>query len=389
MLNQPDHVLSTLEAHDQVLHLAINFLEPDFRHDNFHSQVVVKNLARALPRLIPALQAEVEWAVDEAFGTQPGGEWREVNLWGALLKIIPVVTGRILVGEGINRHSEYLESMVNFTMCVVRNIFLLAFMPRLVRPVLGWLLTWDSWLNWRRAARLIMPRIRARRAALERGDDDMPDDYVTWALRQAREQGAWKEYNDAERLSKRLLPLTFAAIHTTVLTAQSSLIDIFSSSSSPEKHGDIVDALRGEAVREYAACGGKWDKPALARLVKLDSAIRESQRVSPFGVTLVERLVVSKEGLTNEREGWHAPKGTMLVMNWRAVQRDGTRGGAGYDGLRFARVREEGADAAEKDQENGEKSAVGVVDTKLMNARLGMVTMNEEHFPFGHGRHTW
>lgn len=67
-----------------------------------------------------------------------------------------------------------------------------------------------------------------------------------------------------------IMPIEFAAIHTTALTSTMLLFDLFS--SNPED--GFVEGIREEAERLYKECNGEWTKPILAKMLRADSAIR-------------------------------------------------------------------------------------------------------------------
>lgn len=381
MLNQPDHILSHLASHESILRPALNFLDPRFATDEFHSKVIHRNLARSLTKLIPFLQEEVAYAIDKAFGTDVN-EWKYVNLWDAWITIVPLVTSRILVGSSLNRDDEYLSAMVKHADCVVRNNIILDLVPKILHPIVNKLLIINVYKYWKIASRKTIPIIKERQQALARKDSGdtafanyvLPDDFISWIIKLAKEEGNEVEY-DPICISKRLLPINFAAIHTTVLTGHSAFVDLFS--SDPAK-GEVTD-IREEIAHVFAKEKGKWTKAGLARLVRTDSSIKESQRRSPFGVTLVKRMVVAKEGITNEAEGWHAPHGSCLVLNYNALHHDEEiyKSPDEYDAFRFSRQRE----TMTQDKKDP--------DMALKLAKMGMVTTTESHVAFGHGRHAW
>jgi cytochrome P450 len=163
------------------------------------------------------------------------------------------------------------------------------------------------------------------------------------------------------------------------MTALNLFLDILSSDA---EYGTL--ALLTEEVRQvYAEEGGRWTKAALGRLYRLDSAIRESMRVSVFAQTLVQKKVVAREGVTNPVTGWHFEYGTVLSCPLWGTQHDrelfGEKANA-YDPLRFSRGWEEfeARDASEKS-----------ADERLKLQKTGLVTTSDSHFPFGHGRHAW
>lgn len=179
----------------------------------------------------------------------------------------------------------------------------------------------------------------------------------------------------ASRIAMRICPLNFASIHTTAITAHSALINILAAGPS------VLEALREEATRIYREDGGQWTKNGLARMYKLDSAIRESQRYSTMGMSLISRKVIAKEGITSP-DGIHYPRGCLVSFPWLPVARDEHLydEGSAYDAFRFSRDREQFETMSE-----AEKTSVDVLKLR----QSGMITTSHSNQAFGHGRHAW
>ncbi|KAM5341603.1 hypothetical protein ACJ41O_014634 [Fusarium nematophilum] len=383
MMDQPDHVLSASEAHDRILYYEYNFLGADLAAEPFANRVVHKYLARHLPLLIPAVEEEVNASV-EAAGSIDAEGYVKVNLWDLWLAIIPRVTNRLLVGEPTCRDPVFLQSMVRFTDDVVRNSFLLHAFPHILHPILGRLITIPNYLHWRAASRRVMPIIEQRLKDMKRkeaGDPELkdwnpPEDFLTWDIRLAMAEGKPFEL-DPVVISKRLLPINFAAIHTTVLTGHSWMLDILSSLPS----AGIIDTLRDDILAHKPA-EGHWTKHALSSLLRIDSSIRESQRLSNFAANLVERQVVAREGLHNPEFGWTLPRGAFVTVNLQGTHHDEDifDDAMSYEPWRYSKIRENWEAKTEDDKKANEsegKKARG----------LGMVTTSDSHLAFGHGRH--
>ena len=176
------------------------------------------------------------------------------------------------------------------------------------------------------------------------------------------------------RIAQRIMPLNFAAIHTTSITATETVSNIL---RAPP---DVIESLREEASRVLQEEGG-WTKKAMTRMHRMDSAIRESQRVSAIALTFIGRKVVAKEGLTTP-EGIHLKYGTIVSCPWMPIAMDDELHGdaATFDAFRYSRAREEYDSMSSQEKEN--------VDA-LKLKQTGLVTTSNQHLPFGHGRHAW
>lgn len=385
MIDQPDHVLSTYDAHNAALFSRYNFLGRRLAHDPFPNRVMHKHLARHLAAFIPNIDDEVQYVVNTMFGNDTEN-WKPFTLWKLWMEIVPHVINRLLVGPDLCRNKQFVSNMTNFSNDVVHNMLILQVLPKILHPVVGRLLGMINYMHWRSADAEVQPLIQERLNAMIKnanGDPEFedyvpPEDFVTWTIRQALAEKKTFEL-DPVVLSKRLLPIEFAAIHTTVLTGQLWMQDLLS--SDPET--GILDILRAE-IDANKPESGPWTKAAISNLVRLDSSIREYQRLSNFSATMVERKVVSENGIYNPDLDLTLPKGSFVVLNLEGTHHceDLYENPQSYDPLRYSRMRE--AWDAKPDEEKKNEPEEG---TRMRG--LGMVTTSAQHLAFGHGRHAW
>lgn len=401
-LDQPDNVTSTSEAHFDILHGQYSFADPVLLGDPYHEHVVHKNLARNMNGLMPLLSEGIPRDVDFVFGrtttTTKPGEWKSVNLMDSLMEFVPRASNRIIVGEPVCENLEYLGAVSAFMSDVVRGMLIFGLCPQALHPVLGAISGLAPRYHYWVSSKHSLPVIKQRLLDIEKkesGDPNYktwkePNDYISWHIKTARAEGRTDELQPS-LIAKRIMPLNFAAIHTTSMTSHSAILDILSSDPS------VLQALREEASRVYEQEGHQWTKQGLQRMYRLDSALRESQRFSAFAQTFLSRKVIVKEGITKP-DGVHCEYGTVLSAPWvelskdkdlhGGIDSDGTTddgamglGGADvYDAFRYSRAREayEALPAEERDKEGG-----------LTVLQSGQVTTSDKHLPFGHGRHAW
>ncbi|KAH8760504.1 cytochrome P450 [Diaporthe sp. PMI_573] len=385
MLDQPDHIISTAAAHYDILNGDYSFVDKRILEEPYQEHVVHRSLARHLAALIPGLDRQIRNCVDDIYGTDDK-EWRTVNIWDSLMILIPKVTNLMFVGQELCDNKEYLDNMLNFTEDVTRDLMTFPMIPTIIKPILCPLAGLASKYHYRKTAKHSVPMIKQRlrdMAAKESGDPaykdwKAPNDYITWTISVATAEGRTEEL-DPVRISQRLLPLNFAAIHTTAITTLHSFLDFL----GYDKEQNIIETLREEITRVLAEeePRGEWNKAKLSRLHRTDSAIRESMRVNAMAQTMVIRKVVAPGGVTNEDTGQHFARGTIMSCPIWCTQHDEGIFGAGagrYDAFRYSRLREE-YDA----RSAGEKNP----DAGLRVAKMGMVTTSVEHYGFGHGRH--
>ncbi|KAF1836048.1 cytochrome P450 [Decorospora gaudefroyi] len=380
MFDQPDNVLSTSEAHYEFLVGDYSFVEPIILQDPYHEHVIHKHLVRNLNAVIPELEEEVPYAVADVYGTDTEN-WKKVDVLQSFMEMIPTLTNRMLLGKSVCRNRDFLNAVLAFTMDCVRNQGVMFIVPTTLHPVVGRLLSLASKYHYWVSSRFTLPLIKQRIADIERKDAGNPEykswkepnDFITWSYRTAKAEGRTAEMQP-DRIAKRLMPINFASIHTTSLTAYETLINILLAGPG------VIEPLREEAHRILQEEGG-WTKSGLSRMHRTDSAIRESQRAAPISLTFAHRKVVAKEGITTP-EGIHVKYGTLLSCPWThlAGDHDLTERPEEFDAFRYSRPKEE-YEAMSAEQKEG-------VDM-LKLKQSGLVTTSPTHLPFGHGRHAW
>jgi cytochrome P450 len=380
MFDQPDSVLSTSEAHYDVLQGEYTFVEPIILKQPYHEHIIHRNLFRNLNAIIPDMEEEIPLAIAATYGTDTE-KYTTVDVLNSFMKMIPSLTNRMLVGPKLCREQKYLDAVLSFTIDVIRTQSLMFMIPKAIHPVVGRLLGLAAKYHFWAASKFTLPVIKERIDQLQKKDaGDLeykhwkePADFITWSYRTAQAEGRLDETQPV-RIAERLMPLNFAAIHTTSLTAYETMLNILCADSS------VIASLREEAHRVHQEEGG-WTKQGLSRMHRMDSAIRESQRICPIALTFIQRKVVAKEGVTTP-EGVHLKYGTFLSCPWSPVALDDdiTDKATIFDAFRYSRAREEYDAMAPEQKEK--------VDTLKMK-QSGLVTTAHHHLPFGHGRHAW
>jgi cytochrome P450 len=348
----------------------------------YHEHVVHKNLARRLHSIIPGTWEELQLRFDQTWGFDTA-EWKEICVFDNMMRTIAQASNRMFVGVPLCRNEDYLANMGSFAQDVMGVVVAMQFVPSFLAPVFGPLCAIPNTIHYKRVAKYTVPLIKQRLADIAKKDSDPdykweePDDYITWHIRLARSEGKTREL-EPEMMSRFLMPLSFAAIHTTTFTITNTFFDLLG--SDPARN--FMAGLREEAERVFKDEKGIWTKAGLNRLVRADSAIRESMRVSNFLTRGVMRKVVTKEGLKNEDEGWTAPYGAYISVDVDSVHHDPNiyPNPYDYDAFRFSRPREEYEAKHPNDKDSAES-------LRLKNT--GMISTGDTFLPFGHGRHAW
>jgi cytochrome P450 len=284
-----------------------------------------------------------------------------------------------LTGKG--RNEEYLKNAGAFSNDIAISAALIRLIPNILKPLLAWIILLPNRWHLYKASKFLLPLIQQRMKELQesqtadRTKEDL-NDFTTWSLEEAAKNSDPQE-RTPDKIVKRLMTVNFASIHTTTFTATNMLFDLISSYNATEN----IQELREEIQEVLSQHNGKWDKDAISKLIKVDSAIRESLRISTFMSHGMDRMVVSPGGVKMQ-DGLHLPQGTRVGTCTYSIHRDGDiyDDPENYDPFRFSRIRE------------NPKTHVNIESqkdlTKVLEAKnLSMVTTSDTFLAFGHGRH--
>ena len=251
----------------------------------------------------------------------------------ALLRVVALVSGRVFVGPELNRNEDFLECSITFTL----NIFQSAEKVR------------EHWPIFRRIATYFIPEIKKCNESLAKMKSLMKPilkerhrlaadaqteniaDMVSWNIANASANMAY----DLDFQAYAQLLVSMAAIHTTSLTSTNAWLDLAA-------HPEYLDRLRREVVDVLASePAGALTKTGMSKLRKLDSFLKESQRMHPLGAHSFDRKVTARS-LTLPN-GLRLPRGTYIAAPNLApsscddlpVWQDPER----FDGFRFEKMR--------------------------------------------------
>ena len=192
-----------------------------------------------------------------------------------ILQIVGRTSARIFVGHPLCREPLWLETSIDFARCVFLGSSYLKVVPALIRPIAG--LTSPHMHRIRRhhknARTLLIPEILRRRQTAAQspdGERKRRNDMLQWL-----EDASDGDDSRPERIVDRQLGMSFAAIHTTTNHVTNVLYDL---AARWEEYGP---ELRAEVEESLAESGGVWKKTTLTKLSKMDSFMRESQRLNP------------------------------------------------------------------------------------------------------------
>lgn len=142
--------------------------------------------------------------------------------------------------------------------------------PLWMRPAVAMFLpsSWRLHAHLRQAKMALLPIIARRRAAQSQPNYVKPDDFLQWMM----DTGVGEEQRP-EKLAHLQLILILASVDTTTRAGAHAIYDMCA------RH-EYFEPLREEIETVLREDQG-WGKPTLTRMRKMDSFLRESQRLSP------------------------------------------------------------------------------------------------------------
>ena len=325
--------------------------------DPSHTPVFLKSVSVDLTRHIAKIMGDLDEELTYAFEKllPACDDWTEVYPGKLLPEVVALASGRIFVGLPLCRDPEFVKSTITFTVDVFLAGEELNKYPKVLRPLIA------PWLKLVKICkqqhltmeRLLKPHLEERSTMMKRGEE-LPSDMMTWVIKNSDD----KDKFDLEHQASCQLNVSLAAIHTTTMTASHAWLDM---TARPE----YLEPLREEWSEVLATePTGVISKTSMPKLKKLDSFLKESQRLSPLGATAFERKVTGPFILP---DGTKLEKGFYLAVAAEAVGLDESLWDRPdqFDGFRFEKLR----------QVAGNES------------RYQFATTGVESMHFGHGKH--
>ncbi|KAH7348304.1 cytochrome P450 [Rhexocercosporidium sp. MPI-PUGE-AT-0058] len=266
-------------------------------------------LTPKLDSLMPAIHEELNYAVCREF--PDCSDWTNITIGHILGRVVGRITGRLFFGPSLARDEDWLQTIIDYPENVFAAARKLRQLPSYLRP-----LALPFLKNIRRALyihykarKTLVPIMEARRASQLDGSEKPPEDFLQWVM-----EGSAREDNPTSfgRQAEQHMVIMLAAIHTSTIAGTHMMFDL---ATMPH----LIEPLRQEINEIWNSCGGALSKPSLRKMVKLDSFMKESQRINPPTYSTFDRIMTSPKTLSN---GLHLPKGTIITIPSSQVSMD-------------------------------------------------------------------
>ncbi|KAL9712299.1 hypothetical protein Ac2012v2_003533 [Leucoagaricus gongylophorus] len=348
----PDEVLSFREAGRERIQNQYT-LGQKHNDDRYH----ITTIRSLLTRNIVSRFDDIHDEIIESFKCYiaPSEEWQSVSAYETLMHVICRTSNRYFVGLPLCRDPGYCSLNETFTLDVVLSSAIIKCFPDILRPLVGRYLTTVP-KSVKRGIHYLGPTLEKRLSQEKLHGKDwagQPNDLISWLLQNATQD----HHRTIPDLVLRILTVNFVSIHTSTMTFTHSLFDL-------AIHPEYVKDMREEAENVIQKHG--WTKAAMQKMCKIDSFLKESQRLNSIGSMLMTRKALKD---WTSFDGTFIPAGTFIGVASDAMNKneDAFPDASTFKGFRFAEMR------------NG--------NGQLDSINHQMVSLSMDHVVFGHGRH--
>ncbi|KAI1996360.1 hypothetical protein LOZ54_000233 [Ophidiomyces ophidiicola] len=260
--------------------------------DKFVFDVVRLQVTRNMKLLTPRIATEIEMGFEQWWGLETA--WKEVKLWDTCWMIVTGAVNSALCGAPLCRNAKFLKGCQDHSVVIMAGAMIINACPRLLQPIAGGLV----WLALEKTAKL---------KADPSFDWTPPKDALQWVIEECYDNGNLKQLT-LNNIGFRLLLLNDVSIPSTSFSVQSLILDLFATDPSL----GFVETLRKESETVYEEAGREWTYEAVKKLKLVESAIRESMRISPLGSVALPRTVVHRDGISLSKS--KLPHGAVVAV---------------------------------------------------------------------------
>ncbi|KAH8828909.1 cytochrome P450 [Flagelloscypha sp. PMI_526] len=304
-----DDVLSFGHSMEDLTQMKFTFgkeLQWDLHNTDFTKLVTSTSLTRSIPDKFGEIRDEIIEAIEENIPASEA-DWVPVTALPAMVNIVSRAANRMLLGSSFSKNPEFLNLTTEFTLNVVKGFSTLHIFPEICRPIIAKkICRTESY--YKRALKFLEPTLRYRLSQeMKFGSewDGKPNDSISWFLAVMPE-----EKRTIRELTFRMLGISFANLHTTSQTLSHTLFDLAANPQYAQPLREEIEVV----IEKYG-----WSYASMQRMKRLDSFIKESQRLWGISPITSSRRVLKPFTFSN---GQIIPPGFEVVVPAKAIHLD-------------------------------------------------------------------
>ncbi|KAI0502860.1 ent-kaurene oxidase [Xylaria bambusicola] len=385
----PETILDVDDTQDQTLQIKWTVWDKVVSKERLHVHVVRNQLNRNLTNITEAIADEIDFGFNRMWGTDP--DWRGVKIWDTCLRIVAGAANGAFCGQPLCRDPVFLDSLRDHAMSVFSGALLISCTPWPLKSLSGGIAAAMCKYQLKRALKICLPFVKDRlqKTAQSKADSAYdwtpPNDGLQWIIEECYSSQNPAAQLDPKRVCHRIVPINDVSLHTSSFTLQNLILDLMSTDPSL----GYVETLRKECAAALRKANGVWTRDAVSSLKLVDSAIRESMRISTVGTIMLPRKVVHPNGVMLENCQDPIPPGVDIGIPIQPIHLDEAiyPDAKSYHPFRFAQPDEVRRiqESFTPDIESAESQTTRHLSQEGKQTQAA--TLDNTFFGFGVGRH--
>ncbi|KAI0809679.1 ent-kaurene oxidase [Xylaria sp. FL0064] len=382
----PEDILDVDETQDQTLQIKWTVWDDVVAKERLHVYVVRNQLNRNLKNITEAIADEINFGFSRMWGMDP--DWKDVKIWDTCLRIVAGAANGAFCGQPLCRNPAFLDCLRDHAMSVFSGALLVSCTPWPFKSLSGIVAAAMCRYQLKKAVKLCLPFVKERlvKTAKVKANSNYdwipPNDGLQWIIEECYSSLNPTAQLDPIRVCHRLVLINDVSLHTSSFTLQNLILDLMSTDPSL----GYVEILRKECATVLTQSNGVWTRDAVNHLKLVDSAIRESMRISTVGTIMLPRKVINPHGIMLENCKEPIPAGIDIGVPIQPIHLDEViyPDAKSYHPFRFAQPEE-----VQRMQEIFEHNE-GFAEDQHLNRdgkQTQAVTLDDAFFGFGVGRH--
>ncbi|KAL4999869.1 cytochrome P450 [Aspergillus recurvatus] len=249
---------------------------------NLHVKTLLNRITPALPALLGPASTRIQETMQDIFPNDSRC-WTTIEPMDLIVRCVSRVIALAAVGEPVCDDPEFVDLIFEHTKSVFTVMMAMRLVPEMLQSLLVWTLPakWQLQSSFKRLQSFVGPVVNECKAAKLRSVDQAPSTLLAWMVAEAKTPVEEDPYVLTELLAALAAGGTYSSANFIV----SAIFDLVA-------HPVFLEEIREEFRQKHNEIQGRWDFTALNSLPKLDSAFKETIRLTPGSLTTYSRVML-------------------------------------------------------------------------------------------------